>query len=110
MEKLRKAALLMLGSMHSGEVMAARDAMLRIVELDIHKLATAFTEAVASRGEELSHQETARAILDWALMGRKLSEKERMFVGDMVDWRYPSAKQIDWLRKIYERMRRGNGA
>jgi hypothetical protein len=39
-------------------------------------------------------------------MGQRLSEKEQQFVQDMIDWRYPSEKQLAWLKKIYARMTR----
>jgi hypothetical protein len=47
------------------------------------------------------HQEMAREIMD--AYGNDLKPKEYSFVNDMMTWNVPSAKQLDWLRTIYER-------
>jgi hypothetical protein len=115
--KLRKTVLLMLSSQHAGEILAARDAVLKIAKtlrLDIHSLTTAFGLALqipprGSRSGEISHQEMAMRIADWDEMGGALPERERKFVHEMTGWGRPSEKQLTWLKAIYARAQRSQG-
>src|SRR5690349_8972977 len=106
-DKLRKTVLLMLSSKHAGEIEAARNAMLKIAEVDIHGLADAFSAALVpnnATGKTISYHQMARQCSDWNEIRGGLSEKESKFVSDMIGWRYPSDKQLDWLERIYRRM------
>src|SRR5262245_31240685 len=113
-DKLRKTFLLLLRSTVVGEAMAARDALLRIARAGgcgPHELVDALVAGTSrtkgkKNGAELDHQEMARRCWDLFEMGQRLSEKEQQFVQDMIDWRYPSEKQLAWLKKIYARMAR----
>ena len=39
-----------------------------------------------------------------------LSEKEQKFVREMMHWRKPTEKQVDWLEGIYERVEKAGNA
>jgi hypothetical protein len=132
-DTVKKTALLMLGATAPGEVVAARNALLRLAKTrqwDIHKLADAFNRALAvpearqtnghangranerarqreeENEEEISPQEMAAYCAEWDERRHGLTDKERDFVHDMMDWRYPTEKQRAWLTKIYQRAKR----
>jgi hypothetical protein len=110
----------MLSATHAGEVMAARDAVVRLARAqryDVHKLADAFNVALRGNGraqangrahdDELSHLEMAERLQEWDDVRRWLTEKERKFVDDMAGWNHPTEKQEKWLRSLYARALRG---
>jgi hypothetical protein len=114
-DKMHKAFLLMLSATSPGEIVAARDALVRLAQArkqDVHSLARALGLDRAPNGDaspkedDRDHAEMARFC--WAVFeqGARLSEKEQKFVNDMIGWRRPSQKQIDWLTSIYERLKR----
>lgn len=49
--------------------------------------------------DDLSH----RVMAEWLLEQKStmLSTKERLFCEDMLEWNYPTDKQLQWLTKIY---------
>lgn len=49
------------------------------------------------------HKETAQTIID-AAEPNDLTEREWVFVGDMLTWNTPTTAQIDWLNNIYRRV------
>ena len=110
-DKLRKKFLLLLRSTVVGEAMAARDALLRICKAEgygPHELTDALIagtkEINGANGGEVSSREMAQRCLDCFEAGLiRLSDKEQKFVRDMIGWRGPSEKQLDWLKAIYER-------
>jgi hypothetical protein len=119
-DKLRQTLLLMLSSSHTGEIVAARDAILRLAKTqryDLHNLADALIRGLAiankskpngSRAraqENISSQQMAQCCMDWDDLHHRFSDKERDFVEDMVNWRHPTEKQLAWLKKIYTRTR-----
>jgi hypothetical protein len=111
-DKLQKAFLLMMRSTIPGETMAARDAVLRLAERDAFALAIALVDGIVASREKPAARDMAQRCWAMHLNGALLSEKERKFVSDMLTWGKPSEKQLDWLSKIYDRMRRtydGNG-
>jgi hypothetical protein len=119
-DKLRQTALLMLSATHAGEVMAARDAVVRLARArryDVHRLADAFNTALRGNGhaqanghdddDELSHRKMAERLQEWDDVRRWLTEKERKFVDDMAGWNRPTEKQETWLKSLYARGLRG---
>jgi hypothetical protein len=119
-DKLHKAFLLMLSATSSGEVVAARNAVVRLAQTrkhDVHSLARALDlgrtprgGASAKDGENLDTAVMAYFCWEMFERGAHLSEKEQKFVDDMIDWRKPTQKQIDWLKSIYERLKRAGNA
>ncbi len=113
-DKLHKAFLLMLSATSTGEIVAARDAMVRLAKIekcDVHDLARSLILNRKPNGsappnpDEGSTREMATFC--WDERGcAHLSEKELKFVQDMMIWRKPSEKQIDWLRSIYAKVKR----
>jgi hypothetical protein len=115
MDKLRKAFVLMLGSNKPGEIVAARDAVLRLAQNEwcgLHELAAALivglkkVQGAGAREQQecASHVEMAESILDWVECGGHLSEREHEFVESMVEWHSPTERQMAWLQKIYRRI------
>jgi hypothetical protein len=120
MDKLRKTLLLMLLSPEPGEVMAAREAVLRMAKnqkLDPHQLALVMTKELVLREKGITVDEMLRSMSQaeardiarycWERSdeGRALSEREAAFVKDMMNCTYwPSAKQAKWLRSLGARM------
>jgi hypothetical protein len=109
-DKLQKALLLMLRASIPGEVVAARDSVLRLARMGPHELTSALLIGVNSRAGhgEITSQEMASRCVDWHLRNGGLSEKEAKFVNEMTNWRKPTEKQTDWLKSIYERMSKAN--
>jgi hypothetical protein len=113
---LRKTLLVMLRATIAGEAMNARDAVLRIAKdagYGPHELTDALVAVVQgapkqarSGHEEMSHRDAAAYCWDWFEAGGRLSEKEQKFVRDMMQWRKPSEKQLEWLKAIYARTTR----
>jgi hypothetical protein len=109
-DKLRKAFLLLLRTSVAGEVVAARDALLRMAETancGPYELADALTIGAGhvQDKDNLSPQDIARRCWDFHEAGGWLSEKERKFVREMMHWARPSEKQAAWLESIYARIR-----
>jgi hypothetical protein len=108
-ERLRKLFLLLLSATSPGEVFAAREAMVRIVEgerADVHDLAKAFGVV------PLEAPKTAREVAQWCLQQfhngiPPRSGREREFISDMaVRWGEPTERQESWLASIYARLQR----
>jgi hypothetical protein len=106
--KLHKMLLLLLCSNTPGEVMAARDALLRVAGIGPHEFAASLLNKNETVRYEPSHdhQKMAGEILNWYDGGGYLRPNEVGFVTDMLDWEFPSDKQLAWLEKIYVSMRR----
>lgn len=49
--------------------------------------------------KELHHTHMAKWLVKNA--GNRMSDKEYHFVMQMVDWKFPTAKQLDWLDRIF---------
>ena len=115
-DKLNKMFLLLLSATEQGEVVAARDAMLRFARTrkhDMYSLARALVldrepkgNAGTKDSDKLGIPEMAYFCWEMFEQGGHLSEKEQKFVNDMIGWRRPTQKQIDWLKSIYERLKR----
>jgi len=121
-ERIKKF-LLLLGSTHDGEVVAAARALVRYLDsldLDLHNLCNLIErganplaptppQQVQPRWETVSDSEylaMARWIRDQPRF-EKLPEKTRRFVLDQCDWlvfREPSEKQAAWLNSIARNM------
>jgi hypothetical protein len=113
-DKLRKAFLLLMRSSVPGEVIAARDGMLRLAETENcgpYELADALTIGAGriQDKDNLSPQDIARRCWDFHEAGGWLSEKEQKFVREMMHWTRRSEKQIAWLESIYARIRGAMG-
>ncbi len=113
-DKLHKAFLLMLSATSPGEIVAARDAMVRLAKIekyDVHQLASSLILNRKPNGSAPPDPDegSTREMATFCWYGRDcahLSEKERKFIEDMMSWRKPSEKQIDWLKSIYARVKR----
>jgi hypothetical protein len=111
MDKLHKTLVLMLRASVPAEVVAARDALLRIAEtgkLDAHDLAAAILVSLKNGSlDKAPINEMAKSIWKWWVDGGgQLSDREQKFVGDMMNYgRAPSEKQAAWLKSIYARVR-----
>jgi hypothetical protein len=106
-DKVRKAFLLLLSATAPGEIVAARDALVRLAlaeKRDVHMLADVLTLR-GDAGKPPSPCEMATHCWDMFEQGARLSEKEQKFVNEMRTWAKPSPKQIDWLTSIYGRMK-----
>jgi hypothetical protein len=110
--KLHKTMLLMLRATMPGEIVAARDALLRVAQAekyDVHTMAHELTGALiawrASGKEKPDTKQMARFCMTRIEDGARVSDKENKFIEDMLGWRRPSPKQIDWLESIYERLK-----
>jgi hypothetical protein len=121
-ERAHKTLLLLLSPTFPGEVIAVRDALLRLFALDPYQLTTDLLRSASpdQKTESKPHQdrhgtyrwqhnrrsehvEMAEAILRFAEGGGRLTSVERSFVGDMVEWNAPSEKQTAWLNRIHAR-------
>ena len=120
-EKLKKFFLLLLSSDAAGEVIAARDAMMRLVKSnggDLHELAQVLMDGLTPQKEIVfverapSPEAPARDIAKWCLEKIEqgaacYGQRERDFVRDMsMRWGEPTQKQRDWLAKIHARLLR----
>lgn len=113
-ERERLIALLgMLGSEHDGEVVNAARLALKFlkdrqltwesvlnVKGNIFEDIGINTSGFKTSSAEMEHTDMCDAILS---SGIRLSPKEAAFVDDMLTWRYPTDKQMEWLKKIYHR-------
>jgi len=106
----------MLRASMAGEAIAARDAFLRIAEakgLGPYELTAALLAGTGTNARVEEHLGgKAMALHIWDSYERaevRLSEKEREFVADMLDWNKPTEKQLAWLKKLYQRTVREEG-
>jgi hypothetical protein len=120
-EKLKKLFLVLLSSTADGEVVAARNAMMRLVQstgADLHALAQVPVNGLTPQTEIVyverppSTEQSARDIARWCLEeiengGPCFGEHEKRFVKEMsARWGEPTDKQRAWLGKIYARLRK----
>jgi hypothetical protein len=120
-DKLKKLFLVLLSASVDGEVVAARNAMMRTVEsvgADLHELAQVLMDGLAPQKEIVfverapSREAPARDIAKWCLEKFEqgaacYGQHERDFVRDMtMRWGEPTPKQRDWLAKIHARLMR----
>jgi hypothetical protein len=109
-DKVRKTFLLMLSATSPGEIVAARDALVRLAQTkkyDVHSLARALdlNKSRAPGAEKPTTREMATHCWEEFDSGNAtLSEKEQKFVREMMHWRKPTEKQVEWLESIYERI------
>jgi hypothetical protein len=112
---LRKTLLVMLRATVAREAMNVRDKTLQIAKAagyGPHELADALltvlqkTQARQNGGDEPDHREMAEHCWNWFEAGGHLSGKEQKFIEDMMRWRKPSEKQLEWLKAIYARTTR----
>jgi hypothetical protein len=102
--RIQKVMLLMLSSPHAGEIVSARDALLRLLsddKMDIHQFV----------GLKFLNDE---GLPNWTEIGRfcqanrgQLNPKESAFINDMAErtvWREPTEKQAKWLKSIFLRL------
>src|SRR5262245_5390202 len=121
-EKLKKLFLMLLSSTADGEVVAARDAMMRLVKntgSDLHGLAQVLVDGLTPQTQIIfkerppSAELPARDIARWCLEQFNsgplyYGEHEKTFVRDMsMRWGDPTEKQRAWLAKIHARLLRG---
>jgi hypothetical protein len=118
-DKLHKLFKLLLSSTSPGEIVNARDAMLRVVTSnsgDLHSLAEVLVAGLKPeiktvyRDRAPNKEAHARDVAAWCLEQFEAGalcygEKERTFVEDMAR-RYgdPTEKQRAWLAKIFDRL------
>lgn len=113
--KLHKTLLLLLCSTIPGEVVAARDALLRLAGIGPHELAARLLKERPKEKPKWQappppeHQRMAQEILAWQVEGGRLSAAEQGFITDMLDWKRPTEKQMAWLEKIYQRVQGTKG-
>jgi hypothetical protein len=120
-EKLRKLFLMLLSSTADGEVVAARNAMMRLVQStgsDLHGLAQVLVDGLTPQTQIIfkerapSAEMPARDIARWCLEqfengGLCHGQHEKQFVCDMsMRWGDPTEKQRAWLAKIHARLLR----
>jgi hypothetical protein len=70
-----------------------------------HELTGALLAWKANGKTKPSPQQMARFCMTMIEDGARFSGKEKKFIEDMMGWRRPSRKQIDWLESIYERLK-----
>lgn len=107
--------LMLLSSTHTGEIEAARDALVRAMGGDVHKIAdkllNGYKPAPSTElhiydddDDGLSARDMANLLMGMIELGDlHLPSREERFVCDMTRWRKPSARQMNWLRSIYNR-------
>jgi hypothetical protein len=118
-DKIKKLFLVLLSSSADGEVIGARNAIMRLVEnskSDLHALAQVLVdglkprERIVYRVKPPSQEARAQDIAEWCLEqfdkgGVCHSVAERKFVQDMArKWGPLSPKQTAWLAKIRARL------
>jgi hypothetical protein len=124
-EKLRKLFLVLLSSTSDGEVISARNAMMRLVQstgADLHGLAQVLVDGLVPQRHTMfkerppSAELPARDIARWCFEQFEngalcYGEHEKSFVRDMsMRWGNPTEKQRAWLAKIHARLlREANG-
>ena len=106
--------LLLLGSDREGEVVNAARALTRLlasVGLDLHDLALVIAAPLPARrgpepdpGNDLSLREIVTWILDHD--DGSLNDRERVFVGALIERRRPTEPQEAWLRALVLKLRR----
>jgi hypothetical protein len=115
-DKMHKAFLLMLSATSPGEIVAARDALVRLAQTknyDVHSLARTLdlNKSRAPGAQKLTTRQMATHCWEEFEAGNAtLSEKEQKFVREMMHWRKPTEKQVDWLEGIYERVEEAGNA
>jgi hypothetical protein len=99
--KLQKAFLLMMCATLPGEMVAARDAVLRIAGCGPYELAVRRPQpsVVGLRTMEMSNQ-----ILGWDGITPQLTPTERRFIKGMTTERHPPPDRVEWLERIFARM------
>jgi hypothetical protein len=122
-ERLKKLFLMLLSSTADGEVVAARNAMMRLVQStgsDLHGLAQVLVDGLTPQtriifkerppSAELPARDIARWCLEQFENGAPChGEHEKTFVRDMsMRWGGPTEKQRAWLAKIHARLLRGS--
>lgn len=110
---LHKTMLLLLRATMPGEIVAARDALLRVIQAekyDVHTVAHVLTGSLvewkANGKKKPSTRQMAQFCTTMMEDGAHVSDKEKKFVEDMMSWRNPTEKQSHWLKSIYERLKR----
>lgn len=111
-DQIRKVLLVLLSATQPGEIAAARDTLVKLMGGDVHTVADRLLRSTGTVLEwieppsaDCSHQEMAQDIIDIsALHGVRLSPTEESFVFDMQDWKYPTSKQMSWLKRIHARV------
>ena len=118
-DRLKKLFLMLLSATSDGEVVGARNAMMRLVQAnggDLHALAQVLVDGLSPQ-ERIVYKERpptqeapARDVARWCLDqfdagAPNHGEREIRFVRDMAArWGDPSEKQRAWLSKIHARL------
>src|SRR5262249_13881763 len=101
-DRLHKSVVLMLCATAPGEVLAARDAALRLARCGPHELAQAIAAPQSYRSEKA--REMIDALLGWDKIGISLMESERRFIRSVDHRSTFTSAQADLLEKIYDRI------
>ncbi len=78
-----------------------------VIHLEEVKVTPAFVEAAEADWPPFHEQASSPNHVDMATWltnnaATAMTSRERSFVADMLEWRYPSPKQIKWLKMIYK--------
>jgi hypothetical protein len=109
-DKLQKSFLVMLCATIPGEVVAARNTVLRLSRTDPHDLVAAFTAKTKRPTYDIPVRKMAKLIWEWMLWGdgTELDDAEQEFVREMMDAHNPTMAQIAHLEALYRRSEERN--
>jgi hypothetical protein len=102
-DKLQKSFLVLLCATIPGEVVAARDTVLRLAQTDPYELVAAFTARRPTY--DIPVRKMAKLVWEWMLWGdgTELDDAEQEFVREMMDAHNPTMAQIAHLEALYRR-------
>ena len=109
-DKLQKSFLVLLCATIPGEVVAARDTVLRLAQTDPYELVSAFTVKTKRPTYDIPVRKMAKLVWEWMLWGdgTELDDDEQQFVREMMDAHNPTLAQISQLEALYRKSEERN--